>query len=69
MSIKLFCFEVSSIGFISKEVDEFNKWLVRNKIDRDKMFKKCIETAIRASYYIFNRRNKEWTYPKLLDFI
>ena len=33
-----------------------------------KLTMKLINIAIRCSYYIFCRRNKEWTSPDLIDF-
>ena len=37
-------------------------------MDDKVLIDKMRETAIRASYYIYNRRDKSWTLPDLLLF-
>ena len=62
-------FEVTSLGFISKEsVKQVTKLLVELEVNVARTLYKCMETAIRASYFIFCRRNKEWSESKLLNF-
>ena len=62
-------FEVTTLGFISKEsLKQMKKLLSELEVNVDRTLYKCMETAIRASYYVFCRRNKEWTEPKLLKF-
>ena len=39
-----------------------------DKAVQRKLTMKLINIAIRCSYYIFCRRNKEWTNPDLIDF-
>ena len=60
--------EITSIGFITKSIQPFQRFCKLYKINTERMMKKASETAIRASFYIFNRRNKEWTNPELLNF-
>ena len=62
-------FEVTSLGFISKEsAKQVKKLLSELEVNVDRTLYKCMETAIRASYFIFCRRNKEWVETKLLNF-
>ena len=61
--------EFTSLGFISKEsCESFCKLLKELELNVDRTIYKCMETAIRASYYIFCRRNKSWTDSELLNF-
>ena len=61
--------EITTLGFISKNSRlPFDILLNEIGINADRTLYKCMETAIRASYYIFCRRNKPWTDPALLDF-
>ena len=61
--------EVTTLGFISKRsYVPFNILLKKLGINENRTFTKCMETSIRATYFIFCRRNKEWTDPELLNF-
>ena len=61
--------EVTCLGLISKDsYVQFCKFLEELELNIDRTVYKCMETAIRASYYIFCRRNKEWIDTKLLLF-
>ena len=61
--------EISSLGFISKlSYKPFAKNLKSVGVNNDHAIFKCIVTAIRASYFIFCRRNKTWTDPELLNY-
>ena len=61
--------EFTTLGFISKQsFDPFNSFLRKLNVNENRTIEKCMETAIRATYYIFCRRNKEWTNPDLLSF-
>ena len=56
--------EITSLGFISKQSYEpFAKYLKSVGVNTDHTIFKCMETAIRASYFIFCRRNKSGTDP------
>ena len=62
-------FEVTTLGFISKEsYKQMKKFLTVFEVNVDRTLYKCMETAIRASFYVFCRRNKEWPEPELLKF-
>ena len=56
--------ETTALGFISKQSYEpFAKYLKSVGVNTDHTIFKCMETAIRASYFIFCRRNKSGTDP------
>ena len=52
--------EITTRGLTPKTTIECEKLLKQFKVDYDRLFSKCCEVAIRTSYYIFCRRNKEW---------
>ena len=67
---KVLLLKITSLGSISKQSYEpFAKYLKLVGVNNDYAIFKCIETAIRASYFIFCRRNKSWTDPELLNYI
>ena len=62
-------FEVTTLGFISKDsYKQMSKFLSECKTNVDRVIYKCMETSIRASFFVFCGRNKEWTDPELLKF-
>ena len=67
-NFQTFLFEVSSLGFISKEAKTIKNYFKGLRINTDVLFSKCMEVAIRCTYYIYCRRNKEWTNPALIDY-
>ena len=66
--LKLYYVEFSSLGFTSADMTEFTKWLRPLGVDINRMITISTEVCIRTSYYIFNRRNKEWTSPLLMKY-
>ena len=60
--------EVTTSAFISASYKPFDDFLTEIGVNKDRTTAKCMETAIRAIYYIFCRRGKTWTSPDLLDF-
>ena len=61
--------EFTTLGFISKNsYDPFNDLLKTLEINQDRSITKCMEVAIRGSYYIFCRRNKAWENSELLNY-
>ena len=64
----LICVEFSSLGFHTKEIKPFVNLLKQYKLNHSRILDKWAETCIRASYFIFNRRNKNWPLPELLLF-
>ena len=62
--------EITSLGFISKQSYEpFAKYLKSVGVNSDHAIFKGMETAIRASYLIFCRRNKSCTDLELLNYV
>ena len=62
--------EITTIGFIGKQsLHHFTNFCKEVKIDSDRAIYKYMEMAVRATYYIFCRRNKAWTDPELLLFV
>ena len=61
--------EITTLGFCSKEsFEQISKLLKMLQIYQDRTIIKLMETAIRATYYIFCRRNNSWSNPDLLNF-
>ena len=66
---KLFT-EISTLEFYTNDIKPFIKFCKDLKINNtDRMLRKCSEVAIRASFFLNIRKNKEWPSPKLLTFI
>ena len=66
--LKLILLEISSLGFVSKDISEFKKLLKDLNCDADKVLSVCSQVAIRCSYFIYCRRNKIWPEPDILRF-
>ena len=60
--------EISALGFVPTSIKEFKKTCKSFGIAFDKLLAKCSEVAIRTTYYIFDRRNKDWTDPLLMEY-
>ena len=60
--------EITTLGFVSGNIKDFAKFVKPLGISYERMIGKCMETALRASFYIFTRRDKEWPNPELLNF-
>ena len=65
---ELVCLQISSLGFFSDDISPFKHLVKRFGLDDKVLIDKMRETAIGASYYICNRRDKSWTLPDLLLF-
>ena len=66
---KVVFIEITTLGLMPKTTIECKKLLLKQfKVDYDRLFSKCCEVAVRTSYYIFCRRNKEWTHPLSLQY-
>ena len=60
---------ISALGIYDKSTTEFIDMMKMLKFDKrttNYTIKKITNIAIRTSYYIFCRRNKEWTDPELM---
>ena len=68
-NFELLFVEFTTLGFISKSsYKPFNSFLKKLGINQDRTVRKCMETAIRGTYFIFCRRNKPWQVSELLNF-
>ena len=64
-----FYFEVTSLGFIPRSIDSFEKFMKINNLDISRMKKKICEVALRASYFIYTQRNNIlWQNSEILKF-
>ena len=63
----LITLEITTLGFCA-ENKTLNKILKNHGINVERCFKKMGEVALRASYYIYTCRNKQWSNPNLLEF-
>ena len=62
--------EISPFGFYMNNTKTFIKFLTELKIDNtERILRKCSEVAIKDSFYLYIRKNKEWLRPKLLTFV
>ena len=67
--VKFVNVSISSLGVFGQSANKFIDMLKDLKFDEQHIRyvkKKIISTCIRASYYIFCQRNKDWTSPELL---
>ena len=69
VTAKLYAIEFSCLGFTSEKLTSFTKLLRQNNIDVNTLISKCSEVCCRASFYIFNRRDKPWLVKDLLKFV
>ena len=59
--------EVTTLGFVSKDVNRFRRLLRALDLNEERIVKKCMEVALKATFYIYCRRNKPWNNPDLLS--
>ena len=62
---------MGACGFIEKDSRNFFELLRYIRVPENEILfltKRITNICIRSSYYIFCRRNKEWTSPELLSF-
>ena len=61
--------EISTLGFVPTSIKELKRKTCKSfGIAFDILLAKCSAVAIRTAYYIFNRRNKDWTNPLLIEY-
>ena len=58
--------EVTILGFVSKDINRFRRLLRTLDLNEERIVKKCMEVALRATFYIYCGRNKPWNNPDLL---
>ena len=69
LTMKLYTVEFSALGFTTHHLKSMTHFLKSMDIENiPRIIAKCSEVCIRSSYYIFNRRNKDWTDPPILKF-
>ena len=59
--------EISSLGFTGSSIKTFETYLDGKNLDSVRIITKCEEVALRASCYIYCRRNKIWSDPELIS--
>ena len=64
----LILFELTSSGFISKNIKEMRTLLQKLNIDDHYVINKLTEVAIRCSHMVYCKRNKDWPNPELLSY-
>ena len=60
--------EVTTLGFVSKDIDRFRRLLRTLDLNDERIVRKCMEVALRVIFYVYCRRNKTWNNPDLLTF-
>ena len=69
--VKFVNVSISSLSVFGQSTNTLTDMLKELKFDEQQIKyikKKIIATCIRASYYVFCQRNKDWTSPELLNF-
>ena len=65
-SLKLILVEITSLGIVPRDIRMFESFLNDLGLNSDRTIIKCMEVCIRASFYIYCRRNLLWNNPDLL---
>ena len=60
--------EITSLGIRTSHFEDIKVLFKGTNINLQRMISKCMEVAMRASVYIYIRRNEEWTNPSILKF-
>ena len=66
--LKVIFIEITCLGFRPRECKDFFSFLKASNANVERTMRKCSEVALRSTFYIYCRRNTEWTHPKLLKF-
>ena len=66
--LNLILLEISCLGFTVSSIKTFETVLNGNNLDSVRIIKTCQGVAIRASYYIYHRRNKIWSDRELISY-
>ena len=67
-NFKLILLEITSLGFTTNDVKCFKDFILKLNLDYERIIYKCQEVAMRTSFYIYCRRNKQWFNPELLSY-
>ena len=65
---KVITLEVTTLGFVTKSTGQFRRLCRLLHLQDDRIITKCMEVALRATFYIFCKRNKNWSCPEKLNF-
>ena len=68
-SLKLILVEITFLGFVTRDIRIFESILNDLDLNSERTIIKCMEVCIRASFYIYCRRNLTWNNLDLLDFM
>ena len=69
--VKFINVSMSALGVFDQSCESLTKMLKDLDIEvsiQRRLLSKVMNIAIRSTYYIFCRRNKDWTDPDLMDF-
>ena len=67
-NFQLIFLEVTSLGFVTRNIKTFRNFLKSININERYLIEKLQEVAIRCSYFIYCRRNKNWNEPNLISY-
>ena len=67
-NFQLIFLEVTSLAFVTKNIKTFRKFLKSININERYLMEKLQEVAVRCSYFIYCRRNKNWSEPNLISY-
>ena len=67
-NFRLIFLEVTSLGFVTKNIKTFRNFLKSININERYLIEKLQEVAIRCSFFIYCRRNKNWSEPNLISY-
>ena len=67
-NFQLIFLEVTSLGFVTKNIKTFRNFLKSTNINERYLIEKLQEVAIRCSYLIYCSRNKNWNEPNLISY-
>ena len=67
-NFQLIFLEVTSLGFVTKNVKTFRNFLKSINVNGRYLIEKLQEVAIRCSYLIYCRKNKNWNEPNLISY-
>ena len=62
---QFFSIEITSLGIVTSHFEDIIVLFKGTNINFQRMISKCMEVAMRASFYIYIRRKKEWTNPNI----
>ena len=66
---KVLTLEFTTLGFVTKNIRQFRRLCRSLNLQENRIITKCMEIALRATFYIFCKRNSiNWTRPELLKF-